>query len=450
METYEHCYKSHALNGKQSCLWISNINRGPCLIKITHKGQVKDHLITHFSSELKPIQCLICSKRLRNRQELNKHKKINHNSASSIHTSLHTDSNITLCSFNYNSSSENTLDIVEYESPTNLSPSISLSTFDPNKTITFNNQENSRLDLLVKSSSSTFNKINFNTTDNNTSWLIGPCCGIFYEIIDLVANRFNIKIPDTLKLSVLTTYKIGGVNGRIPPNCKLDFQNLLFNANFTLGEVISYGSSILPMAVSKFIIPEFKTTLFQELNLELEKLYQESSNTNVSTYFSDNNLKTPPLKRILNVIVKVFKTAIEENLSNEDNFFFFEPTKKSKLFLSPSDCSGSTVILKRSKVSILTTKTMEKMSYTFLGDIFNTEINNILRLIFVKEVNFRNLCCFGLICRGEIKFNSNFFDFQDEKNFSQVGAFFRLGVNDDFVYRSINENFFYDVEAVQI
>ncbi|KAJ3218120.1 hypothetical protein HK099_005183 [Clydaea vesicula] len=74
-ETFEHVFTTHSVKGRQDCLWISNHFKGPCNERFKHKGQFKDHLVTHFSLDFRPLACPFCCKRLRSRQELGKHKK---------------------------------------------------------------------------------------------------------------------------------------------------------------------------------------------------------------------------------------------------------------------------------------------------------------------------------------------------------------------------------------
>ncbi|KAJ3214374.1 hypothetical protein HK099_006903 [Clydaea vesicula] len=74
-ETYEHCYTNHITKGKQVCQWVSSEKYGPCMSKMQHRGALKDHLISHFSFDFRPVECPVCPKKLRNRQELNRHIK---------------------------------------------------------------------------------------------------------------------------------------------------------------------------------------------------------------------------------------------------------------------------------------------------------------------------------------------------------------------------------------
>ncbi|KAJ3209516.1 hypothetical protein HK099_008486 [Clydaea vesicula] len=74
-QTYEHCLQAHSLAGKQLCQWVSNHNFAGCGYKMNHKGQLRDHLIMHFSTDFRPLQCSICLKNIRSRQELNRHVK---------------------------------------------------------------------------------------------------------------------------------------------------------------------------------------------------------------------------------------------------------------------------------------------------------------------------------------------------------------------------------------
>ncbi|KAJ3377324.1 hypothetical protein HDU92_008434 [Lobulomyces angularis] len=68
LEAYEHCFNSHCISGKQTCQWLSNPSKGPCLIKIQHRGQLKDHLITFPN----------CPVKVRTRQNLTKHFRVAH------------------------------------------------------------------------------------------------------------------------------------------------------------------------------------------------------------------------------------------------------------------------------------------------------------------------------------------------------------------------------------
>ncbi|KAJ3224901.1 hypothetical protein HK099_007695, partial [Clydaea vesicula] len=75
-ETYEHVFSTHKGVGQQICKWINSKTRGACSTVLKHKGQLKDHVISHFSCNLKPFECSLCKKPLRNRQQLNTHKKL--------------------------------------------------------------------------------------------------------------------------------------------------------------------------------------------------------------------------------------------------------------------------------------------------------------------------------------------------------------------------------------
>ncbi|KAJ3380925.1 hypothetical protein HDU92_005680 [Lobulomyces angularis] len=82
-ECYNHYSDAHIVTGVQKCKWNSR-GRGfePCNLNFQHKGHIRDHSVVHFSS-IHPKQCTLCGERMKNRQNLHRHKtklckKINH------------------------------------------------------------------------------------------------------------------------------------------------------------------------------------------------------------------------------------------------------------------------------------------------------------------------------------------------------------------------------------
>ncbi|KAJ3005137.1 hypothetical protein HKX48_000847 [Thoreauomyces humboldtii] len=71
---FTHLTEVHALDGKQVCAWHPHLGRPVCGQSLRNRGNFGDHVVTHFSTSLRPIQCMLCPMRLRNRQDVKRHE----------------------------------------------------------------------------------------------------------------------------------------------------------------------------------------------------------------------------------------------------------------------------------------------------------------------------------------------------------------------------------------
>ncbi|KAJ3221471.1 hypothetical protein HK099_003481 [Clydaea vesicula] len=75
LDLYQHLSTFHIREGKQKCLYRKYSDRPCCSSVVKHKGQFLDHIISHFTPQLRPLPCLSnsCENSFRNRQERVKH-----------------------------------------------------------------------------------------------------------------------------------------------------------------------------------------------------------------------------------------------------------------------------------------------------------------------------------------------------------------------------------------
>ncbi|KAI8905373.1 hypothetical protein DFJ77DRAFT_443706 [Powellomyces hirtus] len=73
-DCFRHLTETHAQDGKQSCAWHPHLGRPVCNQSLRNRGNFADHVVTHFSTALRPIVCPLCPVRLRNRQDVKRHE----------------------------------------------------------------------------------------------------------------------------------------------------------------------------------------------------------------------------------------------------------------------------------------------------------------------------------------------------------------------------------------
>lgn len=72
-----HLHQHHSSHSRTDTGPLSSF----CNVEFTNKKGLSEHALTHFTLDMKPIQCAICLVRLRNRQALRKHRLAVHASA---------------------------------------------------------------------------------------------------------------------------------------------------------------------------------------------------------------------------------------------------------------------------------------------------------------------------------------------------------------------------------
>ncbi|KAJ3216912.1 hypothetical protein HK099_005675 [Clydaea vesicula] len=73
---------THLPEGRQQCKWrkIEKLKKsGTCGISCRHKGYSMDHIVSHFSHQIRPLTCSQCALTFRNRQDKRKHEIKFHN-----------------------------------------------------------------------------------------------------------------------------------------------------------------------------------------------------------------------------------------------------------------------------------------------------------------------------------------------------------------------------------
>ncbi|KAI8585290.1 hypothetical protein BDZ88DRAFT_433199 [Geranomyces variabilis] len=73
-DCFAHLTAVHAQDGKQQCQWHPHEARPVCGQNLRNRGNFSDHVVTHFSTALRPIVCPRCPVRLRNRQDVKRHE----------------------------------------------------------------------------------------------------------------------------------------------------------------------------------------------------------------------------------------------------------------------------------------------------------------------------------------------------------------------------------------
>ncbi|KAJ3202629.1 hypothetical protein HDU67_000389, partial [Dinochytrium kinnereticum] len=56
-DAFSHLIRDHTREKKQQCEWRPHPGRPLCALPLRNRGNFADHVVTHFSSELRPIQC---------------------------------------------------------------------------------------------------------------------------------------------------------------------------------------------------------------------------------------------------------------------------------------------------------------------------------------------------------------------------------------------------------
>ncbi|KAJ3182081.1 hypothetical protein HDU87_000426 [Geranomyces variabilis] len=73
-DCFAHLTAVHAQDGKQQCKWHPHEARPVCGQNLRNRGNFSDHVVTHFSTALRPIVCPRCPVRLRNRKDVKRHE----------------------------------------------------------------------------------------------------------------------------------------------------------------------------------------------------------------------------------------------------------------------------------------------------------------------------------------------------------------------------------------
>ncbi|KAJ3202686.1 hypothetical protein HK099_001768, partial [Clydaea vesicula] len=546
-ETYEHCLEAHSISGKQLCQWTSNSNFGSC----GHKY--------HFSVDFRPLQCHVCLKRIRSRQELNRHSK--------THTKLKRNSKFpednisssssevivddfknkfddmeTTTSINNDEINNSTIDkgnvyenhlvigndyveksgssvelfnlVKDYSLSTTsseCSTSDSSSPYDAFSNISTDSyqkltdltqylmSENFLLSLMqfnnTASSSSSparfpqlipnvenhiFNDDPMNTTEfsmekknSNTDFdpfelkleelknslshltldhlrinLTNPChvgtnLGMFWINFKAILEKFQINVPEGIKTTLVARYLKDGAMGRITHQTRQDISDvLLSDPNYNFSKCIEFAKIVVPENLWLIYQP-FITKITKELIATIKVIFKEglqvqSINSNTFLSFQQPNYNPNyPYRRLLITIVKVVKSNLEVYLSNEDKLLFFQPNDKSSLFRPPSDCTASAILL-HYKFAFPAVSTYEKTFLESLRNVTQMGIDELVKKMIFGEEKFgeicRKTCCFGFLCTGIVRFNWDFFGFENESY-----LWMRLGNDEQFVFKLIED-----------
>ncbi|KAJ3376762.1 hypothetical protein HDU92_009041, partial [Lobulomyces angularis] len=424
--TYEHCNKSHITSGKQSCQWCN------CDTFVVHKGQLKDHLITHFSSKLRPIRCPSCSKHLRSRQELHRHIKTHSSSSTPKRdnnpSSLNTlQPNFTGGAETDNDSSPSTTLQFNLLSPTDMAPrSIStsshLSDVIQNESLSINTQDVSESPPLLQSPTSVLPQ-QFQRESTSlppyqrrlevladalcppftfNSFSVGNTIKFLWLIADSISNDYQISIPEQFQLNIARIYKMDGLTGRMPDSLSTTILNFIVkSATIRSVDINSYLRKTVPNMIAPILIDSTKQ-FKNGIEAEIGEMYQESCTiNNAPTSFSPSSSKFPYV-RLLRKIAKILKAVIEDELTNEDKISFYEPSSESQLFKSDLDCSAWAILLRFKFSYTLENEECEKFRktvYEIIFEKFKLEIDSLSREFLQENAGkfWQKLCCLGLL-----------------------------------------------------
>ncbi|KAJ3391970.1 hypothetical protein HDU92_008693 [Lobulomyces angularis] len=73
-QIFEHIILEHATEGKQVCKYLNAEKESICNAHCRHRGYFTDHVVSHFSYNLRPLKCNYCPQTYRNRQDKRRHE----------------------------------------------------------------------------------------------------------------------------------------------------------------------------------------------------------------------------------------------------------------------------------------------------------------------------------------------------------------------------------------
>ncbi|KAL3894793.1 MAG: hypothetical protein SGCHY_005067 [Lobulomycetales sp.] len=90
---FDHVYEAHSHSGSNECCWKVDGLSAICGNKTPNKNHFRNHLVTHFSKSIRPLECNLCGARFRNRQEAWRHRKKKHSDVHALRGELFTRNN---------------------------------------------------------------------------------------------------------------------------------------------------------------------------------------------------------------------------------------------------------------------------------------------------------------------------------------------------------------------
>ena len=101
LDCYKHALDIHKPSGSRYalypncscryCKWKGSKSKGykpdskSCNFFVRSNSHYPDHIISHFSSKIKPLPCEVCGITFRNRQQKKKHVELNHAATAELH-----------------------------------------------------------------------------------------------------------------------------------------------------------------------------------------------------------------------------------------------------------------------------------------------------------------------------------------------------------------------------
>ncbi|KAJ3386647.1 hypothetical protein HDU92_002357 [Lobulomyces angularis] len=375
MELMQHILISH--NKSHECLWVYNITKSPCLVRLKNYGQFRDHMISHFSLGFKPLSCNICGKKIRNRQEMWHHKKTHQSETTEV--IFYNDKNKKISKDKQ--SLKTISEIIPHAIPEVIySPLIE----DTSKKKKVSKESIANKKLSVSSSDS---------VEENSLMLDKKCNMGSMEQVHWLKSKPHVLYNQKLQ-----------VRGNIAFSC---------------------------------IEKDFTLLLTENLNSVIETLNKAKNIPNFSQGMLPFCLEIIPLKNVLRAVGCAMRDVITSMITNEDEILMFEPNKYSALYKHPGDCSGSALLFKINVVKNLDPffTQMRKRNHMALGGFLKSKIQEAVISCELSK-NLTRCCCIGYICYGELFFNLNCFE---NVHNNDVFLMLRIGNEknysfDDFVF----------------
>ncbi|KAJ3218816.1 hypothetical protein HK099_004922 [Clydaea vesicula] len=441
MELMQHILISH--NKSHECLWVYNITKSPCLVRLKNYGQFRDHMISHFSLGFKPLSCNICGKKIRNRQEMWHHKKTHQSETTEV--IFYNDKNKKIAKDKQ--SLKTISEIIPHAIPEVIySPLIE----DTSKKKKVSKESIANKKLSVSSSDSVEEnslmldkKCNMGSMEVNSKLLqepskffpVGLNICIFWRGIEGLSYKLCLPVPLELKKFIFSIFNRDGKQGRIPSATVVSLQvhwlkskpHVLYNQKLQVRGNIAFSC----------IEKDFTLLLTENLNSVIETLNKAKNIPNFSQGMLPFCLEIIPLKNVLRAVGCAMRDVITSMITNEDEILMFEPNKYSALYKHPGDCSGSALLFKINVVKNLDPffTQMRKRNHMALGGFLKSKIQEAVISCELSK-NLTRCCCIGYICYGELFFNLNCFE---NVHNNDVFLMLRIGNEknysfDDFVF----------------
>ncbi|KAJ3211263.1 hypothetical protein HK099_008053 [Clydaea vesicula] len=373
LDCYNHIKLQHTKSGPQSCRWIieknSNINpqssiHNPqdalslCDIDSKHRGHFVEHIVSHFSFNLRPLNCSHCGETFRNRQDFKRHEKLNHPNET-VRPSFE--------SYESEKSEQNNTQKFDTQKKLNsfpISNYLEVSSHHKirrNSMIDFNtNQQN----YVLKSQTVDFQPLPYSAVGLTPSFFKRYCTVLMDHQLVLPANMLSI------------IENVNKQGGRIPPFIETELIVELINSH----QISLSGLTFVYSEAGKFLLAD---TLIKKFNEKSQKIWEDFKlieKSQTSKLFSQKKKSARHyLKSTLVSLLQLFWKTWKLEVTNEDDGQLVERTASVFSKSSNESYSVGLQVTINHQVDFISLSNRKSMFYNSLN-YFKEEVESKLEI----------------------------------------------------------------------